>query len=70
MTEKEKKKFKSKLKNFAKPLNNHWHWFSLIWNKYEQKIEYDSGFDLSLLLETLLLKFIILQPWMNKNENM
>ena len=52
MTEKGKKSFKSKLKNLAKPLNNHRHWFSLIWNDYEQKIECDSGFD--LLSETII----------------
>ena len=70
MTEKGKKSFKSKLKNLAKPLNNHRHWFSLIWNDYEQKIECDSGFDLPLLFEMLSLKFILFQPWVNKNENM
>ena len=70
MTEKGKKSFKSNLKNLAKPLNNHWHCISLIWNEYEQKIEYDSGFDLSLLFQTLSWKFILLQPWVNKNENM
>ena len=69
MTEKGKKSFKSNLKNLAKPLNNQWHCISLIWNEYEQKIEYDSGFDLSLLFQTLSWKFSLLQPWVNKNEN-
>ena len=70
MTEKGKKSFKSKLKNSAKTLNNHRYWFSLIRNDYEQKIECDSGFDLSSLFEMLSLKFILFQPWVNKNENM